>query len=83
MTARLIKAEAGNFTRLWEKMLKSHEARLLLEAATIGNGQSRDPSAERRLRVRRAQRLGDKALYGKADKALDHQSTLDPASVAV
>ena len=82
MTARLVRAEAGDFTGLWEDMLKAHEARLLLEVTAKGQGQTHDPSAERRRRVKRAQSLGNKAQYGKADKSLAHQSSLDPAAPA-
>lgn len=64
MTARLARAEAGDFTGLWEDMLKALEVRTQLEYSADGRRELSKNGFEGRRRVCWAQRLASRALYG-------------------
>ena len=83
MTARLIRAEAGEFSTLWEEMNQAHAARSEWESAREQNQREADNDRETKRRIARAQRLASKALYGKAAKMLAENGSLDPSSPAV
>ena len=83
MTARLIRAKAGEFTGLWEEMTQAHIARSEWESARDQNQLEADNDRETKRRISRAQRLASKALYGKAAKTLAENGSLDPSSPAV
>ena len=80
MTQRLVRAERNEFGELWAKMIAAHDNRSQIEHSAASRRTSRSEGTERRRRIKRAQRLGGKALYGKAAKALAQSPTFDPAA---
>ena len=80
MTQRLVRAERNEFGELWAEMIAAHDNRSQIEQSAASRRTSRSEGTERRRRIKRAQRLGEKALYGKAAKALAQSPTFDPAA---
>lgn len=54
MRAKLARAEAGDFTGLWEDMLKANGVRTQFEVSVGRRNEAREQGADTRLRVRRA-----------------------------
>ena len=61
-------------------MLVAQERRLELEKSAASGQTARDEGTDMRRRIKRAQSLGEKALYGKASKDLAQSATFDPAA---
>lgn len=76
MTARLVKAESGDLTGLWDDIFKFHEASIEMDAASQERRAARDAGTENARRFIRAQSLASKAEYGKAAKELTQHATL-------
>lgn len=70
MTQILLRDERDEYGDLWKEMLAAHEKRLEHEQSSTVIRAARDVGTEKRRRIKRAQILGEKALYVKAAKAL-------------
>ena len=70
----------NEYGELWAEMLAAHDNRRQLEQSAASRRASRNEGTERRRRIKRARRLGEKALYGKAAEALAQSPTFDPAA---
>ena len=77
---RLIRAERNEYGEMWVEMLEAHERRLKREQSAAATRSASDEGIDGRRRVKRSQRLGKKALYGKGAKALAQSATFDPAA---
>lgn len=51
---------------LWKEMLEAHDKRLQLAKTATARREVLDAGTERRLRIKREQRLEEKEMYGKA-----------------
>lgn len=79
MTQILMRAERNVYGELCVKILSAHGRRLNIEQSDAARKVCRNEGAEMRRRIKRAQRLSEKALYGKETKFLAQSPTFDPA----
>ena len=75
MSHGLVRAERNEHGELWAEMIAAHDNQSQLEQSEASRRASRSEGTERRRRIKRAQRLGEKTLYGKASKALAQSPT--------
>ena len=70
MQKRLLRAQRDDFQGLWKDMIAAHEERERRETLVSERRQARENGTEQKRRMRRALRLGQRALFGKDVKAL-------------
>ena len=80
MKLRLLRAQREDFAGLWNDMLDANSERERREEKVSERRNARQNGIEQKRRLRRTLRLAQRALYGKAVKALAQDPTLDPAT---
>ena len=78
MKARLLRAQRDDFQGLWKDMLLAHTERARREVQVSERRLARENGTEIKRRLRRALRLAQRALYGKAANALAQDPSIDP-----
>ena len=65
MQKRLLRAQRDDFQGLWKYMIAAHEERERRETLVSERRQARENGTEEKRRMRRALRIGNKALFGR------------------